>query len=103
LVISVNLFLNIVDLIMLSDQVGSSSLFFALCTKFQFYPTIEVTKSLSLVILFCYSIVQPLLKKKVYHMLLPTGRNYGLTKTMRDFLLEPEFLEIFTRFLAHMD
>lgn len=36
-------------------------------------------------------------------MLLPTGRNYGLTKTMRDFLIEPEFLEIFTKYLQYLD
>jgi hypothetical protein len=37
--------------------------------------------------MFLYTALYPLKTKKVYHMLLPTGRNYGLTKTMRDFLL----------------
>jgi hypothetical protein len=53
--------------------------------------------------MFLYTALYPLRLKKVYHMLLPTGRNYGLTKTMRDFLLEPEFLDIFSRFLAYLD
>ena len=37
------------------------------------------------------SVVWPLRGRKVYHMLLPTGRHYGFVKTMRDFLLENEF------------
>jgi hypothetical protein len=37
--------------------------------------------------MFIYSGIIPLMHKKIYHTLLPTGRNYGLTKTMRDFLI----------------
>lgn len=49
------------------------------------------------------SILLPLTSKKVYHTLLPTGRHYGLVKTMRDFLIEEEFREIFTNFLKYKD
>ncbi len=38
--------------------------------------------------MYITSIITPIMKKKVYHMLLPTGRAYDLTKTMRDFLME---------------
>jgi hypothetical protein len=54
-------------------------------------------------VMFSYTALYPLINKKVYHMLLPTGRNYGLMKTMRDFLLEPEFMDIFEKFLRHID
>jgi lysyl-tRNA synthetase class II len=36
-------------------------------------------------------------------MLLPTGRHYGFVKTMRDFLMEREFLEVFTNYLEYLD
>ena len=49
------------------------------------------------------SILQPLWSKKIYHVLLPTGRHYGFIKTMRDFLMEEEFLRVFTKYLQHSD
>lgn len=36
-------------------------------------------------------------------MLLPTGRHHDIVKTMRDFLMETEFIEIFSAFLEHQD
>jgi hypothetical protein len=53
--------------------------------------------------LFAISIIYPLFKKRVYHMLLPTGRHHDIVKTMRDFLMETEFIEIFSAFLEHQD
>jgi len=52
------------------------------------------------IISICYPIF---FKKRIYHMLLPVGRRHDIVKTMRDFLMEDEFLLIFTAFLQHMD
>jgi len=36
-------------------------------------------------------------------MLLPTGRHHDIVKTMRDFLMESEFIDIFESFLNTRD
>ncbi len=36
-------------------------------------------------------------------MLLPTGRHHDIVKTMRDFLMESEFIDIFEKFLQQED
>lgn len=56
--------------------------------KFPWYPWSEIIKIVNLLLILGISIVYPLLEKKVYHVLLPTGRQYGFIKTMRDFLME---------------
>lgn len=53
--------------------------------------------------MYFISIEFPLRKKAIYHSLLPIGRAYDITKTMRDFLLEKELMEIFTSFLEYRD
>jgi hypothetical protein len=45
--------------------------------------------------LFVISILSPLFKKPIYHMLLPTGRRHDIVKTMQDFLMETKFIDIF--------
>lgn len=37
---------------------------------------------------FIVSIIIPLGKSRIYHLLLPTGPHYGFVRTMRGFLLE---------------
>jgi hypothetical protein len=59
----------------------------SLCQLLPEFPIVEIIKAISLISMYSISIIYPLTKKKVYHMLLPTGRAYDLTKTMRDFLL----------------
>lgn len=68
-----------------------------------FYPATELLLLVNLVVILIVTIILPLREKKVYHMLLPTGRHYGLIKTMRDFLMEEEFLRVFTEYLKHLD
>lgn len=36
-------------------------------------------------------------------MMLPIGRHHDIVKTMRDFLMTTEFIEIFSQFLAYID
>ena len=49
------------------------------------------------------SVIMPLFKKRIYHMLLPSGRHHDIVKTMRDFLLEEEFIQIFSAYLEEVD
>jgi len=60
-------------------------------------------RDLNILGIFITSIVYPLFKKRIYHMLLPTGRHHDIVKTMRDFLLESEFIDIFESFLNTRD
>lgn len=60
-------------------------------------------RDLNILGLFITSIVYPLFKKRIYHMLLPTGRHHDIVKTMRDFLMESEFIDIFEAFLRKRD
>lgn len=36
-------------------------------------------------------------------MMLPIGRHHDIVKTMRDFLMVNEFIDIFASFLKHID
>ena len=74
-----------------------------LCNSLTFYPTSELIKIINMIVILYISILEPLRKKKIYHRLLPTGRHYGFTKTMRDFLMEEEFLRVFSKYLEHLD
>lgn len=58
------------------------------CEISSFYPVTEIIKLINLMLILFVSILQPLWSKKIYHVLLPTGRHYGFIKTMRDFLME---------------
>jgi hypothetical protein len=60
-------------------------------------------RDLNVLGIFATSIVYPLCKKRIYHMLLPTGRHHDIVKTMRDFLMESEFIDIFETFLMTRD
>jgi len=60
-------------------------------------------RDLNILGIFITSIVYPLFKKRIYHMLLPTGRHHDIVKTMRDFLMESEFIDIFESFLNTRD
>lgn len=63
----------------------------------------EFLKLMSLIIAFIVSVIVPLFQKKVYHVLLPTGPHYGFVKTMRNFLMEKEFLRVFSAYLEYLD
>ena len=63
----------------------------------------QLLHTFNLLALLYISSIQPLLQRRIYHRLLPTGRHYGFIKTMRDFLMEEEFLRVFTKYLHHLD
>lgn len=67
------------------------------------YPMTEFLRILNLLIAFVVSSILPLFRKKVYHVLLPTGPHYGFVKTMRNFLMEKEFLRVFSKYLEFLD
>ena len=60
----------------------------SLCNDNFPYPPTELIKLINMLVILYISIIHPLRGKKIYHRLLPTGRHYGFTKTMRDFLME---------------
>lgn len=80
-------------------EIGSRAILDEYCKISEFYPTTEIIKMINLLLILYVSIIRPLQGKKIYHVLLPTGRHYGFIKTMRDFLMEEEFLRVFTKFL----
>ena len=75
----------------------------SMCNSVTFYPISELVRLINMMIILYISIIQPVREKKIYHRLLPTGRHYGFIKTMRDFLMEEEFLRVFTKYLEYLD
>ena len=67
------------------------------------YPILQIMRDINVVGIAVISVVLPLFKKRIYHMLLPIGRHHDIVKTMRDFLLEEEFISIFSAFLEEVD
>ena len=64
-----------------------TSLLYNFCLINPSYPVSEILRMISLLCYLLFSVIKPLFEKKVCHALLPTGRQYGFIKTMRDFLM----------------
>ena len=71
-----------------TDEFSKKPILGQYCEISSFYPITEIIKLVNLLLILFVSIIQPLRSKKIYHVLLPTGRHYGFIKTMRDFLME---------------
>jgi hypothetical protein len=67
------------------------------------YPILQLMRDLNVLGYFVISIFVPLFTKRVQHMMLPTGRHHDIVKTMRDFLMETEFINIFEQYLKQRD
>lgn len=59
----------------------------AICQLLPEYPLLQLLRDLNLMCLFVISIIVPMFKKRIYHMMLPIGRHHDIVKTMRDFLM----------------
>jgi hypothetical protein len=103
LVLSIGLLFNVISIGLYVSEIGYISIVNAICIKMPQYPILQLLRDLNIIAYFIISIVFPLCKKRVYHMLLPTGRHHDIVKTMRDLLMESEFIEIFETFLMHLD
>jgi hypothetical protein len=58
-----------------------------ICNLEKNYPILLMLRDFNFLGLFLVSIIFPLFKKRIHHMLLPIGRYHDLVKTMRDFLM----------------
>lgn len=103
MVLGIGLTFNLSSIGLYISKIGESSIVKAICIDLPQYPILQMFRDLNVLGYFLCSIVFPLCKKRIYHMLLPTGRHHDIVKTMRDFLMEPQFLGIFESFLASRD
>lgn len=103
MVLGIGLTFNLCSIGLYSSKIGEQSIVKAICIDLPSYPILQLLRDLNVLGYFLCSIVFPLCKKRIYHMLLPTGRHHDIVKTMRDFLMEPQFLGIFEAFLSLRD
>lgn len=95
MVLGIGFAFNLSSIILYVTKIGEPSIIVSICNDFQSYPLLQMLRDLNVLGYFLCSIVFPLFRKRIYHMLLPTGRHHDIVKTMRDFLMESEFIEIF--------
>jgi hypothetical protein len=88
LVLGIGYGFNIASIILYMTLIGDESIVSSICNMLPEYPILQMMRDLNIYALFIVSIVYPLCKKRIYHMLLPTGRHHDIVKTMRDFLME---------------
>ena len=103
LVLGVGFFFNIASIALYWSQVGEFSIIMSICTLFPEYPILQMMRDINVVAIFAISIIYPIFKKRIYHMMLPIGRHHDIVKTMRDFLMTNEFIDIFASFLEWVD
>lgn len=103
MVLAIGFVFNITSISIYASKIGEQSIVKAICDDLPSYPVLQMLRDLNVLGYFLCSIVYPLCKKRIYHMLLPTGRHHDIVKTMRDFLMETEFLNIFEAFLRYRD
>lgn len=102
-VLGVGFFFNITSIAIYWSQVGEFSIIMSICTLFPDYPILQMMRDINVIAIFIISIIYPIFKKRIYHMMLPIGRHHDIVKTMRDFLMTNEFIDIFASFLESVD
>jgi len=88
-VICLAIFFNFIQLCLFIGFLGETTIVFTICNEQPDYPLLQMLRDLNFIAIYFVSIIFPISKKRIYHMLLPTGRHHDLVKTMRDFLMEP--------------
>jgi hypothetical protein len=102
-VLGVGFAFNLASIGLYWSQVGQRSMVLSICQLLPEYPLLQLMRDVNVAALFVVSIVFPIFRKRIYHMMLPIGRQHDIVKTMRDFLMTPEFIDIFAAFLQHFD
>lgn len=102
-VLGVGFFFNITSIAIYWSQIGEFSIIMSICTLFPDYPILQMMRDINVIAIFIISIIYPIFKKRIYHMMLPIGRHHDIVKTMRDFLMTNEFIDIFASFLESVD
>ena len=87
MVLGVGFLFNISSIILYYTQIGELSVVISICNLLPEYPLLQLMRDLNVFFLFCVSIIYPIFKKRIYHMMLPIGRHHDIVKTMRDFLM----------------
>lgn len=78
---------NIASIGLYSAEIGEVSIVRSICNLFPEYPILQLMRDLNVALLYGISIVLPIFRKRIYHMMLPIGRHHDIVKTMRDFLM----------------
>ena len=87
MVLTIGSIFNLTSIILYAANLGEQSIVMSICNQFTAYPILQMLRDLNVLGYFLCSIIYPLFKKRIYHMLLPTGRRHDIVKTMRDFLM----------------
>lgn len=87
MVLGIGITFNISSVILYWTQIGSLSIISSICQMLPEYPLLLLMRDINVICLFIISIIYPIFKKRVYHMMLPIGRHHDIVKTMRDFLM----------------
>ena len=90
---------NVAEMATFWSRLGEDSVIVSVCELEPTYPILQLMRDINVLGIAVISLISPLFQKRIYHMLLPIGRHHDIVKTMRDFLLEDEFLRIFTAYL----
>jgi hypothetical protein len=87
MVLGIGFGFNLASIGIFISQIGELSIIRTICNMYPDYPVLQMMRDINVLGLFVISILYPLFKKRIYHMLLPTGRHHDIVKTMRDFLM----------------